>query len=69
MNAQQIIAELPRLKPEELQRVKIELDALVGLIAGGRNPGSPGAPTESSAAKESLAAFLLRSAGTVDIES
>ena len=65
MSAQEIIAELPKLKPEELRLVKAQLEALVAapLVKTKRVKSGPaGEPPRRG--KESLGDFFLRVAGT-----
>ena len=63
MNAQEIIAELPNLGPEEILLVKSKVDELAETKRR-PNPGEAGAPTAQK--KEHVAAFLLRVAGTAE---
>ena len=65
MSAQEIIDQLPKLKPEELQLVKEQVEALASKSPdphqeNGLAPGRPSAHRQ----KESLAGFLSRVAGT-----
>jgi hypothetical protein len=65
MSAQEIIAELSKLKPEELQLVKAQVEALAAapLVQSKRlNSGQGGEPP--CPGKESLGDFLLSVAGT-----
>jgi hypothetical protein len=67
MSAQQIIAELPKLKPEELRLVKAQLEALTAMPAAGSsrvNSKPVGEPPR--AGKESLGDFIRRVAGTAE---
>jgi hypothetical protein len=68
MSAQEIIAELPKLKREELQLVKAQLDALVAGTSGIQKASELGRSVEPSVGvgKERLADFLLRVAGTAE---
>jgi hypothetical protein len=52
MSAQEIIAELPKLKPDQLQLFKARLETVMAADAGFQKPPSSGA-------KEDLAQFLL----------
>ena len=63
MNAQEIIAELPNLGPEEIRLVKAKVDELAETRRQ-PNPGKAVAPTVQK--KEQVAAFLLRVAGTAE---
>ena len=65
MSAQEIIAELSKLKPEDLRLVKARLEALAAAppIKNKRvNSGQAGKPPHPR--KESLGDFVLRVAGT-----
>jgi len=65
MSAQEIIDQLPKLKPEELQLVKEQLEALETKRAGTQEPnGSAPADSSHGRNKESLAEFLSRVSGT-----
>ena len=67
MSAQEIIAELSKLKPEELRLVKAQLEALAATppVKSKRvNSGQVGEPPRHG--KESLGDFVLRVAGTAD---
>lgn len=57
MSAQDIIAELPKLKPDEIRLVKLRVDELTE--AAHTKPPQALQP-------ESLSAFLLRVAGTAE---
>ena len=64
MSAQEIIAELPKLRPEELELVRARLDSLAPVRADGKigKSGEPGPPPRP--AKESWGDFVQRVAGT-----
>ena len=67
MSAQEIIAELSKLKPEELQLVKAQVEALATappFQTKRVSSGNPGRPRCSG--KESLSDFVLRVAGTAE---
>jgi hypothetical protein len=65
MSAQEIIAELPKLRPEELRLVQAQVEALAATLAlpGNRDDFSKanGAPAPG---QKPLSAFFLRVAGT-----
>jgi hypothetical protein len=65
MSAQEIIAQLPKLKPEELQLVKEQVEALVvkSPIPRPQTGLAPGYPLPRRQ-KENLAEFLSPVAGT-----
>jgi hypothetical protein len=67
MSAQEIIAELSKLKPEELQLVKAQLEALAAAppVRSDRVKSRPGGEPPRSK-KESLGAFVRRVAGTAE---
>ena len=65
MSAQEIIAALSKLKPEELRLVKAQVEALAAVPQARSkriNSGQAGEPPRPG--KESLGDFLLRVAGT-----
>ena len=65
MSAQEIIAELSKLKPEELRLVKAQVEALAAASPVWSKRGNLGQAGEPpSPGKESLGDFFLRVAGT-----
>ena len=67
MSTQELIAELSRLKPEELRFVKAQLEALAvvpPVQSKWVNSGQAGEPLGRG--KESLGDFVLRVAGTAE---
>ena len=67
MSAQEIIAELSKLKPEDLRLVKARLEALAAAPPDGNNrlkSRQGGEPPRSG--KESLGDFVRRVAGTAE---
>lgn len=62
MSAQEIIAELSKLNPEELRLVKAQVEALAAVPPVRSKSGQAGEPP--CPGKESLGDFLLRVAGT-----
>ena len=67
MSAQEIIAELSKLEPEELRLVKAQLEVLAAaplVESKGVNLGQAGEPPRPG--KESLGDFVLRVAGTAE---
>jgi hypothetical protein len=65
MSAQEIIAELPKLRPEELRLVQAEVEALAATLAlpGNRDDSTKATGTPAPRQKP-LSTFLLRVAGT-----
>ena len=67
MSAQEIIAELSKLKPEELRLVKARLEVLAAAPPVQRKRVSSGQAGRSPhPTKESLGDFVLRVAGTAE---
>ena len=67
MSAQEIIAELSKLKPEELRLVKAQLEALAATPpVKGKRANSEQVAEPPRRGKESLGDFVLRVAGTAE---
>ncbi len=68
MSAQEIIAELPKLRPEELLTVKAQVDSLVAGASWLHKPANSVQPSQplTGSGKKPLAEFLLRVAGTAE---
>ena len=67
MSAQEIIAELSKLKPEELLLVKAQVEALAAVPTAKSEPVKPRQGAEPPRpAKESWGDFVLRVAGTAE---
>ena len=67
MSAQEIIAELSKLKPEELRLVKARLEMLAGTTpVKDKRVNSGHSGKASHPRNESLADFVLRVAGTAE---
>jgi hypothetical protein len=64
MSAQEIIAELWKLRPEELRLVKAQVDAITAAAPAPGHGSLRPSPPAAAPAKKSLAEFLLSVAGT-----
>jgi hypothetical protein len=64
MSAQEIIAELWKLRPEELRLVKAQVEAISAAAPTPGHSGLAASQTPATPAKASLSEFLLSVAGT-----